>query len=83
MVITSQLSAVACKLTVATRVLDLNETVEGMLKMPRPLIGEDLELAWRLEINGRDLANQLQALCPDLKFSLDAIPGPAHPSLAS
>lgn len=26
--------------------LDLNETIEGMLKMLRRLIGEDIDLAW-------------------------------------
>ena len=38
--------AFARKQTIAPRVLDLNETVEGMLKMLRRLIGEDIDLAW-------------------------------------
>jgi two-component system cell cycle sensor histidine kinase/response regulator CckA len=45
--LTRQLLAFARKQTAAPRVLDLNETVEGMLKMLRPLIGEDIDLAWR------------------------------------
>jgi PAS domain S-box-containing protein len=45
--LTRQLLAFARKQTVTPRVLDLNETVEGMLKMLRRLIGEDIELAWR------------------------------------
>ncbi len=44
--ITRQLLAFARKQTVIPRVLDLNETVEGMLKMLRRLIGEDIHLAW-------------------------------------
>ena len=28
------------------KVIDLNTTLEGMLKMLRRLIGEDIELAW-------------------------------------
>ncbi|MDD3148056.1 MAG: PocR ligand-binding domain-containing protein, partial [Candidatus Riflebacteria bacterium] len=44
--LTRQLLAFARKQTVAPRVLDLNETVEGMLKMLRRLIGEDISLAW-------------------------------------
>jgi two-component system, cell cycle sensor histidine kinase and response regulator CckA len=44
--ITRQLLAFARKQTVAPKVLDLNETVEGMLKMLRHLIGEDIDLAW-------------------------------------
>ncbi len=44
--ITRQLLAFARKQTIAPRVLDLNETVEGMLKMLRRLIGEDITLAW-------------------------------------
>ncbi len=43
---TRQLLAFARKQTVAPKLLDLNETVEGMLKMLRRLIGEDIDLAW-------------------------------------
>jgi PAS domain S-box-containing protein len=44
--ITRQLLAFARKQTIAPKVLDLNETVEGMLKMLRRLIGENISLAW-------------------------------------
>ncbi|MDR3556702.1 MAG: PAS domain S-box protein [Syntrophobacteraceae bacterium] len=44
--LTRQLLAFARKQTVSPKVLDLNETVEGMLKMLRRLIGEDIDLAW-------------------------------------
>ena len=44
--ITRQLLAFARKQTIAPVVLDLNETVESMLKMLRRLIGEDIDLAW-------------------------------------
>ncbi len=45
--LTRQLLAFARKQTVAPRVLDLNDTVEGMLQMLRRLIGEDINLRWR------------------------------------
>ena len=41
------LLAFARKQTIAPKVLDLNETVESMLKMLRRLIGEDIDLVWR------------------------------------
>ncbi|MBA3030432.1 MAG: PAS domain S-box protein [Desulfobacteraceae bacterium] len=41
-----QLLAFARKQTIAPKVLDLNETIEGMLKMLRRLLGEDIDLAW-------------------------------------
>jgi PAS domain S-box-containing protein len=44
--LTRQLLAFARKQTVSPVVLDMNETIEGMLKMLRRLIGEDIELAW-------------------------------------
>jgi PAS domain S-box-containing protein len=50
--LTRQLLAFARKQTVAPKVLDLNGTVEGMLKMLRQIIGENIDLAWR---PGKDL----------------------------
>jgi PAS domain S-box-containing protein len=44
--LTQQLLAFARKQTIVPRVLDLNDTVPGMLKMLRRLIGEDIHLAW-------------------------------------
>ena len=44
--ITRQLLAFARQQTIAPKVLDLNDTVQGMLKMMRRLIGEDIDLAW-------------------------------------
>ncbi|MDA3904017.1 MAG: ATP-binding protein [Desulfuromusa sp.] len=44
--ITRQLLAFARKQVIEPRVLDLNTAVEGMLKMLRRLIGEDIDLAW-------------------------------------
>ena len=42
-----QLLAFARKQTITPRVLDLNRVVQGMLKMLRRLIGEELDLVWR------------------------------------
>jgi two-component system cell cycle sensor histidine kinase/response regulator CckA len=47
-----QLLGFARKQTVNPRVLDLNETVSGMLKMLHRVIGEDIDLAW---MPGHDL----------------------------
>ncbi len=44
--ITRQLLAFARQQTIDPKVLDLNETVESMLKMLRRLIGEDIDLFW-------------------------------------
>ena len=44
--ITRQLLAFARQQTIAPKMLDLNETVESMLKMLRRLIGEDINLLW-------------------------------------
>jgi two-component system cell cycle sensor histidine kinase/response regulator CckA len=45
--LTRQLLAFARKQTVEPMVLDLNDTVAAILKMLRPLIGEDIDLVWR------------------------------------
>ena len=52
--ITKQLLAFARKQTIAPVVLDLNRSVESMLKMLRRLIGEDIDLVW---MPGKDLGN--------------------------
>ncbi|MBV5305392.1 MAG: response regulator [Desulfobulbaceae bacterium] len=44
--ITRQLLTFARKQNIQPKVLDLNETLEGMLKMLRRLIGESINLAW-------------------------------------
>jgi PAS domain S-box-containing protein len=44
--LTRQLLAFARKQTASPKVLNLNETVESMLKMLKRLIGENIELAW-------------------------------------
>ena len=44
--LTRQLLAFARKQTISPKVLNLNHTIEGMLKMLRRLIGEDIDLAW-------------------------------------
>lgn len=45
--LTRQLLAFARKQTVAPKVIDLNETVSGMLNMLQRLIGEDMSLTWQ------------------------------------
>ena len=52
-ILTRQLLTFARKQTIAPKVIDLNETVEGMLQMLRRLIGEDIELSW---LPGKNLA---------------------------
>ena len=49
--ITKQLLAFARKQTIEPRILDINNTLEGMLKMLRSMIGEDIELIWNPDRN--------------------------------
>jgi signal transduction histidine kinase/ActR/RegA family two-component response regulator len=44
--LTRQLLAFASKQTIAPKVLDVNENIEGMLKMLRRLMGENIDLEW-------------------------------------
>lgn len=44
--LTRQLLAFARRQTVAPKILNLNDTIEGMLKMLKRLIGEDIDLTW-------------------------------------
>jgi PAS domain S-box-containing protein len=77
--LTRQLLAFARKQTVSPRVIDLNETVEGMLKMLRRLIGEDIVLAWLpgtrlwpIEMDPSQIDQILANLCVNAR---DAIAG--------
>jgi PAS domain S-box-containing protein len=45
--ITRQLLAFARQQTISPEVVDMNKAVEGMLKMLRRLIGEDIDLLWQ------------------------------------
>ena len=45
--LTRQLLAFARKQTIVPKVLDLNDTLAGMFRMLKRLIGEDIELIWR------------------------------------
>ncbi len=45
--LTRQLLAFARRQTISPRVLDLNDTVSGMLKMLQRLIGENIQLVWQ------------------------------------
>jgi PAS domain S-box-containing protein len=77
--LTRQLLAFARKQTIAPKVLDLNETVEGMLKMLRRVIGEDIDLAWLpgrhlwpVEVDPSQIDQILANLCVNAR---DAIAG--------
>lgn len=77
--ITRQLLAFARKQSINPKVIDVNEVVEGMIKMLRRLIGEDIELLWRpgkhlrpLRIDPSQLEQILVNLCVNAR---DAISG--------
>jgi two-component system cell cycle sensor histidine kinase/response regulator CckA len=77
--LTRQLLAFARRQTAAPKVLDLNETVGGMLNMLRRILGEDIDVAW---IPGPDIGpvridpsqvNQILAnLCVNARDAVDA-----------
>lgn len=77
--ITRQLLAFARKQTIAPKVLDVNETIEGMLKMLRRLIGENITLTWQpganlwpIKIDPTQIDQILANLCVNAR---DAIAG--------
>jgi two-component system, cell cycle sensor histidine kinase and response regulator CckA len=49
--LTRQLLAFARKQTAVPKILDMNDTISGMLKMLRRLIGEDIDLFWAPELD--------------------------------
>ncbi|MFN2354012.1 MAG: PAS domain S-box protein [Desulfopila sp.] len=78
--LTRQLLAFARKQTIAPRVIDINETVEGMLNILRRLIGEDIDLLWQPGINLQPVKvdpsqiDQLLAnLCVNARDAIDGV----------
>ncbi len=77
--LTRQLLAFARQQAVAPRILDLNDTVAGMLKMLQRLIGEDIDVAWLpgaglwpLKLDPSQIDQMLANLCVNAR---DAIAG--------
>ncbi len=85
--LTRQLLAFARKQVIMPRVLDLNQATEGMLKMLRRLIGEDIELIWRPEpglwpvkVDASQIDQVLANLCVNAR---DAIAGTGQVTIAT
>jgi PAS domain S-box-containing protein len=76
--ITRQLLAFARQQIATPKVLDINETVEGMLKMLRRLIGENIELSWfpgakvwPVKIDPAQIDQILANLCINARDAID------------
>jgi CheY-like chemotaxis protein len=75
-----QLLAFARKQTISPKVINLNDTVEGMLKMIRRLIGEDIDLAWHpgaglwsLNMDSSQIDQILANLCVNARDAIGGI----------
>ncbi|SHO47921.1 hybrid sensor histidine kinase/response regulator [Desulfopila aestuarii] len=78
--ITRQLLAFARKQTIAPKVVDLNETIEGTLKMLRRLIGENIALhwlpganLWPIKIDPTQIDQILANLCVNARDAIGGI----------
>ena len=78
--LTRQLLAFARKQTIAPKVLDLNDSLAGMLKMLRALIGEDIELAWRpgaglwpVNVDPSQIDQILANLCVNARDAIEGV----------
>jgi nitrogen-specific signal transduction histidine kinase/ActR/RegA family two-component response regulator len=78
--LTRQLLAFARRQVVSPEVLDLNETVAGMLTMLRRLIGENIDLTWRptsdlwrLRIDRSQVDQLLANLCVNARDAIDGV----------
>jgi signal transduction histidine kinase len=78
--ITRQLLAFARKQTIAPRAIDVNQTVEGMLRIFRRLIGENIDLAWLpgeevgpVKIDPTQLDQILANLCVNAKDAISDV----------
>ncbi len=78
--LTRQLLAFARRQTIAPKVLDLNVTVNDLLKMLRRLIGEDIDLAWLPErdlglvkVDPTQVDQILANLCVNARDAIDGV----------
>jgi signal transduction histidine kinase/DNA-binding response OmpR family regulator len=75
--LTRQLLAFARKQTIAPKVIDLNATVSGMLKMLKRLIGEDMHITWQqapdlwlINIDPSQIDQMLANLCVNARDAI-------------
>ncbi|MEN8209393.1 MAG: PAS domain S-box protein [Candidatus Fermentibacteria bacterium] len=78
--LTRQLLAFARKQTIAPRLLDLNRTVDGMLRMLRRLIGENIDLIflpgtdlWPIKMDPVQIDQILANLCVNSRDSINGV----------
>jgi two-component system, cell cycle sensor histidine kinase and response regulator CckA len=78
--VTRQLLAFARKQTIEPKILDLNETVEKILKLLRRLIGEDINLVWQpgpdiwpVRMDPSQLDQILANLCVNARDAIDGV----------
>ena len=78
--LTRQLLAFARKQTIAPRLLNLNNTVDGMLKMLRRLIGENVDLTflpgtdlWPVKMDPVQIDQILANLCVNARDSIEGV----------
>lgn len=78
--ITKQLLAFSRQQAIEPRILDLNDTVSGMLKMLRRLIGEDIDVIWKpgiellkVKIDPSQLDQIMANLCVNARDAISGI----------
>ncbi len=78
--LTRQLLTFARKQTISPRIIDLNETVEGMLKMLRRLIGEDIDILWNpgrnlrpIKVDPSQIDQLLTNLCVNAQDAIEGV----------
>lgn len=78
--LTRQLLTFARQQTIAPKVLDLNETVAGMLNMLQRLIGENIHLSWNpkanlwpIKVDPVQVAQILTNLCINARDAIDGV----------
>jgi PAS domain S-box-containing protein len=78
--LTRQLLAFARKQTIVPKLLDINESIEGILRMLRRLIGEDIDLAWlpkvdlwTVKVDPSQVDQVLTNLCVNARDSIKGV----------